>query len=223
MTTDNVQIPPSDNVPPEANRFLQMLNWVYDSALNGIPSFEGSRVYAANTRGTPTDRISNVIGWSTATAGAVGAVTSIGGLITLPISLPANLVGTFFVQIRMVQSIAIIAGKDPLDDRVRTMAFLACLGMSVTDVLKGIGISVAHALADQFVKDVVAQALAKAVVRGVIARTAKKSILSSVYRAVPVLSAGIGGTIDAVATYTIGSSARGLFLPNEIPTNEVPA
>ncbi len=215
MPTNITDQTPIDGTPvPEVSALLQAINWAYDTALDGFPGFDGARAIAAGAVGTsPTERANDVINWSCAKAGGIGALTSIGGFITLPVSLPANLMGTLLVQLRMVQSIAIIAGRNPLDDRVRTMAMLACLGMSVADVLKGIGISVARALADQFIKDVVAQALTKAVVRGVIAQTAKKSVLSSFYRLVPIVSSVIGGSIDAVATYTIGSTARGLFLP----------
>ena len=38
-------------------------------------------------------------------AGAAGFVTNLGGVLTLPISLPANFVGTTAVQMRMIAKI----------------------------------------------------------------------------------------------------------------------
>ena len=225
MTTDHVQIPPSDNVPPEANRFIQMLNWAYDAALEGFTGFDGARVIAAGAKGnTPAERANNVINWESAKAASVGALTGIGGFITMPVTLPANLAGTALVQLRMVQSVAILAGHDPKDERVRTMALLALLGMSATEVLKQIGLTVTRALAEQFVKDVVVQALTKAIVKGAIAKTAGKSIISSVSRLVPVISAFIGAGLDAAATKITGEIAYKVFMPVPEPEpTEIPA
>jgi EcsC protein family len=213
--------PPPPKIPESANALVQALNWAYDTALEGFPTFDGARVIAANSSGKSTaKRADSVITWACGTAGVIGAATSIGGFITLPATLPANLACTALVQLRMVQAIAILAGHDPKDDRVRSMALLALLGMSAADVLKEIGISVARALTEQFIKDVVVQALAKAVVKGAITKTASRSITASVSRLVPLVGAVIGGVIDASATKLIGEMAIKVFMPTPAPASE---
>lgn len=221
MATDTTdETPPHGPPTQEGNVVLQAINWAYDTALDGFSGFEGARVMAANATGsTQDDRASDVINWSCAKAAGIGALTSIGGFITMPVTLPANLAGTALVQMRLVQALAIIGGRDPKDERVRTMALLAALGMSAADVLKGIGVSVAQALTEQAIKDVVVQALAKAVVKGSISRASSKTIASSVSRVVPLVGAVVGGAIDAGATYTIGVTAKGLFMPAPEPTD----
>ena len=70
-------------------------------------------------------------------AGVQGFVTSIGGLVTLPVALPANLTGLAIVQARMVASIAHLRGYDLDDPRVRTAVITCLLGEDgVTDRLK---------------------------------------------------------------------------------------
>lgn len=49
-----------------------------------------------------------------------GFFTGFGGLITLPVALPANVTRILYVQMRMIASLAYMAGLNVHDDSVQT-------------------------------------------------------------------------------------------------------
>lgn len=56
---------------------------------------------------------------------ASGFVTGFGGLITLPVTIPANISSVLYVQMRMIACTAYMAGYDIHSDQVKTLR--ACL------------------------------------------------------------------------------------------------
>lgn len=58
-------------------------------------------------------------------------------LLTLPISLPAYLVGCLAIQLRMIGAIAVLRGYDLSDDKVRTIAFACLVGLNETGLKVG--------------------------------------------------------------------------------------
>ena len=107
--------------PQAASGFFRT---VVATAMEGRGRFLGAREYAdrelAKANGEVTQAISAVIDQHTGLAGAQGFVTSLGGLVLLPISMPANLTGLAVLQVRMVGAIAHLRGYDVDDSRVRT-------------------------------------------------------------------------------------------------------
>ncbi len=73
-----------------------------------------------------------------------GFVTNIGGLVTLSVSLPANVGAAYLVQSHLAASIAVVYGHDPHEEEVRTALLLCLLGNGATDVLKRVGVDVGH-------------------------------------------------------------------------------
>lgn len=51
--------------------------------------------------------------------GTSGFITGLGGVITLPVAIPANIGTVLYVQMRMVAAIAKIGGYDVRSDQVR--------------------------------------------------------------------------------------------------------
>ena len=63
-------------------------------------------------------------------------LTGLGGIITLPIAIPANITSVIYVQMRMVAFIAHMRGFDLKDDQVRTLVYIELTGQAVSDILK---------------------------------------------------------------------------------------
>lgn len=55
-----------------------------------------------------------------------GFVSSFGGFITMPVTLPANITSVIYVQMRMIAAIALIRGYDLRDNEVQTFVY-SCL------------------------------------------------------------------------------------------------
>lgn len=65
-----------------------------------------------------------------AKCGTSGFITGLGGIITLPVAIPANIASVIYVQLQMVAAVAAIGGYDPSDDEVRTMAYVCLTGQA---------------------------------------------------------------------------------------------
>ena len=149
-------------------------------------------------------------------AGAQGFVTNIGGLVTMPVAVPANIAGLALIQCRMVAAIAHLRGYDLEDQRVRNGILTSLLGeermlsMIRKKKLPGTPMAVATAPVYDPHLSVVA---ANEVAAEIITRMAGKRIAFTVGRRVPVVGGVIGAGTDGFATWQIGRYVDREFLP----------
>lgn len=143
-------------------------------------------------------------------AGVQGFVTNLGGIASLAVAMPANVVGVTLVQCHLVAGIAHLRGYDLEDARVRN-AILACmLGEDeVRDLVRtssfpsspmGIATSPVH---DPLLDELVS----REVTTDLLARTAGRRAVTMVGRRVPLLGGVVGGGSDALMTWQIGQYA----------------
>ena len=88
---------------------LRLIDRIVDLGLNGAGPIAGAKALADEYRAkysTPEAAAMAMVRWESKKSFAVGAVTSAGGVITLPVTLPANLVATWANQVRLVGAIA---------------------------------------------------------------------------------------------------------------------
>lgn len=78
--------------------------------------------------------------------GLVGAITGLGGLITLPVAIPADLAATWRVQAIMAVAIAYVYGHNLDTIDLKTDIYIIIAGDSAKEVLKRFGIEVAKAV-----------------------------------------------------------------------------
>ncbi|MCC6498103.1 MAG: EcsC family protein, partial [Propionibacteriaceae bacterium] len=108
-----------------------VLRSIIEFAIDGNSTFPGAKTAAARSLQTKGDResaIDALVAQHIGLASAQGFLTSVGGLITLPVGLPANLAGLAVLSVRMIASIAHLRGYDVDDRRVRSALTLAMLG-----------------------------------------------------------------------------------------------
>ena len=120
---------------PQAHKLAPGLTtqFVHESlqrALDGVgplpPAAEAADKQLAEQGGDIERAVHEVIENHVRYAGAQGFVTNLGGLATLAVALPANIVGLTLLQCRMVAGIAHLRGYDLDDPRVHN-AVLACI------------------------------------------------------------------------------------------------
>lgn len=199
---------------------VQTLEWAYDKAVGGVPGLESASELAATyQRQFPNadDAIDALIRWQIAKAAAAGFITNLGGIMTLPVALPANLVSALYIQTRMVAAIAHLRGHDLHSDRVRTVV-LACLcGTSLVDVAKEVGVGIGVSLAQQAVTGLSTKALKQ--LSHATGHVAGKSLLrravggASLSRLTPLVGGLIAGLADGAVTRGYGTAAKRLFAP----------
>ena len=73
-------------------------------------------------------------------AGSQGFVTGLGGFITLPITIPANIGAGFLIQSHLAAAIAHVYGHNTRSERVQTAILLSLLRNAGTKALKQTGI-----------------------------------------------------------------------------------
>lgn len=198
---------------------IQTLEWVYDKALLGVPELDGASDLALSYQrqfSTTDEAIDALIRWQIAKAAAAGFFTNLGGAITLPVALPANLLSALYIQLRMIAAIAQLRGHDPHSDRVRTVV-LACLcGTSLVDLAKEVGVGVGVGLAQQAATGLSTKALrhlSHAGSHASIALLRKTVGGASLARLAPLIGGVIAGATDGAVTRGYGSAAKRLFEP----------
>ncbi len=148
-------------------------------------------------------------------AGAAGFMTNLGGVLALPVAIPANLAGTAAVQLRLIAKIAAARGYDTQSEEVKTFVFACLLGNAATDVLKGAGVRIGTRVGLR-VGPAVLQKLNRSVLARLVARFGTQGVVS-LTKVVPIMGGLIGGGLDAASTRVVGTMAKRVFVPKAAP------
>ena len=149
-------------------------------------------------------------------AGASGFVTSLGGFVTLPVALPANVAGFYLLATRMTAAIAAARGYDLSQRPIRTAVLLTLVGADADDLLARAGIAAPTgrltALATQRLPGPALMVVNKAVGFRILS-TAGRDVFSRFGRAVPVVGGAVGAGMDAWLIHRIAEHAKEEFPP----------
>jgi len=197
---------------------MKALEWSYDKAINGgIPGTETAIELAMNYQkkgGTPEEQAKRLVNWQMSKSATSGFVTGLGGIITLPVAVPTNIVSVLFIQTRMAAAIAYIGGYDVKDDEVKTFVYACLAGNEAKDILKNVGIQFGKKLAVSTIKRIPVTVITKInqkVGFRLLTKFGEKGVIN-LGKAVPLLGGVIGGTTDAAGTKIIGKVAINLFI-----------
>ncbi len=159
------------------------------------------------------DRVASLINWETSKNFSSGFLTGLGGLITLPISIPSALGASWVLQARMSGAIASIYGHNIKEDRVRTLVLLSLLGNAAKEPLKEAGIKIGQKVTEKAIQKIPGRVLIeinKKVGFRLITKAGEKGVINLV-KIVPVAGGIVGGTVDAVSCRTMGWTAQKIF------------
>lgn len=204
--------------PKQASGFVRR---VLELAIDGLgPRLPGAAA-AADRRlqengGDVEQAIHDVIESHVRMAGVQGFVTNLGGVVTLAVTIPANVGGLAVLQCHMVAAIAHLRGYDLDDPRVRNAVLVCMLGEDTADELlrkkrlpsSPMGIATAPAHDPEL-----DQRIAVAVTEEMVAKVGGRRVATSVARRVPVVGGGIGAVSDGFSTWRIGRYADHALLP----------
>ena len=162
-------------------------------------------------------QVNSLIRWQITKAATTGFVTGLGGLITLPVTVPANISVVLLIQVRMIAAIAIMGGFDVKDDRVQTLVYACLLGTAAKEVLRDVSIKVSEKLALSAIKNISGKTLT-AINRKVgfrlLTKFGEKGVVNF-GKAIPLVGGLVGATFEAVSTNAIGNVAREIFTESE--------
>lgn len=207
----------SENNELTEGKIAKLLDWTYEKSINGLPgadtAYEIAEDYLAK-HSSVDKAVDSLIRWQNAKSATSGFLTGLGGLITLPVAIPANIASVTYVQMRMIAAIAHMRGYDLKDDQVKTFVFVCLTGQSASDILKQAGIKLGTAVTKQAIKKIpgeIIKSINKAVGFRLVTKFGEKGIFN-LGKAVPIVGGLIGGTVDGVGTNIVGKTAKKLFV-----------
>lgn len=198
---------------PDGGMAAALVERLLDVGIDGRGRFEPAQAVADAARREHPDverAVDAVVAKHVRLAAANGFVTGLGGFVTLPIALPANVVGFYAVATRMVAAVAALRGYDLRDPGVRSAVMLALVGADADDLLRSVGVPTGGRLASLATQRLPAQA-AMVLNKGIgfrLLSSAGRSVFSRFGRGVPVLGGAVGAGLDAYLVRKIAEQAR---------------
>jgi hypothetical protein len=205
--------------PVNDNAVSRMVQLLLDVGIDGVGPLKSAREIAddaARVSRTTDAAVAKVARNHVAKGAAGGFVTSVGGFVTMPVALPANVAEFYLLATRMVGSIAHLRGYDIDEPRVRTAILLTLVGSDADEVLAKAGLAsgggkMVHLVSGQLPPAgllILNKAIAFRLLRGV-----GEKAFSKLGRGVPLLGGLVGGSIDTWMMKRIADHAMGEFPP----------
>ena len=212
LTSDNEAI---------AQRNLATLDKVYNLALNGIgvmsePLEQFVSDYVSQY-GRTEKAIDKMVSAQKLKLTTSGFITGLGGLITLPIAIPADLASSLYVEMRMIAAIASLRGYDIYSDQVKTLVYACMVGNALGDIIKQAGIKTATQLTVKKLLPKLTREIIVKVNRAVGFRLLTKSGtkgLINVEKAIPVIGGIVGASFNYLEVAVYAKCAKAMFNEN---------
>lgn len=202
----------------QENKMLKVLDWAYEKTLNGLPGTSSAEELAyeyLNKHGGNAKRAcDSLINWQGSKCATSGFLTGVGGLITLPVAIPANVSSVIYIQMRMIAAIACIGGYDIKDDSVKSLVYMCLTGNAAAEIAKNAGIKIGTKLTQSAIQKISAETIKRinqAVGFRLVTKFGQKGVLN-LGKAVPIIGGIIGGGFDLASTKTIGKISKQVFL-----------
>jgi hypothetical protein len=207
----------ADNNDNQGHQALSVIKMITNLGIGGagplISAVDLAEAYQKTSYDTKQDRIDAMIRWESSKTAASGFVTGVPGIAAILVTLPASLVASWAVQARLAAAIAAIHGYDPDDDRVQTLIMLCLLGDAGKELAKDAGILIGTKFAAATLKRIPGRIfieINKKVGFRLITKAGEKGVIN-LTKWIPLVGGVIGGSVDGVATYTVGHTADAIF------------
>jgi hypothetical protein len=200
------------------NSATKMVENLLDSGIDGKGPFDPAASVAASALkkngGNVEAAVDDVVKSHLKLAAAGGFVTSLGGFITLPVALPANVLGFYLLATRMTAAVASLRGHDLTQPQIRTAVLLTLVGADADDLLAKAGMVSPTGrltnLAAQRLPGPALMVLNKAVGFRLLS-TAGRKTFSRFGRNVPIVGGIVGAGLDGWLIKRISENARREF------------
>ncbi len=162
---------------------------------------------------TKIERIDALTKWEERKNFTSGFLTSLGGIISLPVAIPASLGINWVLQTRMVAAMAYIGGFDIDDPPVRMTIALCLLGKRGKKLLNKDVQELTKLLRKNALSQVPKQTiqLINQAVAGRLMQAATAKGFSRVSKAIPILGGAVGGVLDFMSCRETAEFAKELF------------
>lgn len=191
-----------------------LLNQLYPKAVSGLPILDTPEKLAAPyiKRGASRKQAEAMIGRHVALAGGTGFVTGLGGWLTMPVTLPADLAGVALLQLHMAASCAALAGHNLADASTRATVVQCLLktdgepNSEKEETLNRVTVK----LAEKGMRSIAKASIIWS------AAAAGRRIGGRIARGVPFLGGAIGAISDAYNTRVVAHHTLDTFFPRAV-------
>lgn len=199
------------------NEGLETLKKLYNYSLEGLPNSKPVRVLGDEYLQRYEDvqlASKKFVNSQIRKCTTSGFLTSLGGFITLPIGLSANLASVLYFQIRMIATLAYMGGFDPDSEEVQTMVYIALSGKGASKFLKKAGVKTGMKVSYKMLTNLSRATLMRINRRIGLRFLAKfgSTGMINLGKGIPILGGFIGGTFDYVTTKIVANNAYRMFI-----------
>lgn len=193
----------------------------YHYAVDGLPKMKTTADLAEDylvQYSSKEEAAKKMISAQIAKCSTSGFLSGLGGVITLPVTVPANIGSVLYVQLRMISALAYMGGYDVHSDQVQTLAYTCLVGTSVVDICKSAGVIVANKATTNLLKKLPGKILTKInqmVGFRLLTKFGTKGVINLV-KLVPVAGGVVGAGVDFASTKAISKKAYDMFILGKI-------
>lgn len=192
----------------------KMLEFILDKGIHGFGPVKGASAVAEETlANTGRDRekaIARLIAAHARIVGTTGFVTGLGGLPTLPVSIPTDVTVFYTRAARMTAAIAHLRGYDVESEDVRSLVAVSLIGSAGAEALSKAGVEIGKKVAVAQLRRLPGSVLIKinkAVGFRLITKFGTKGSVNLV-KGVPGVGGLVGGTVNVASIYGIATYAK---------------
>lgn len=201
---------------------LRTLDELYAKCLKGIPHVSKSVGEMAedymNKSYSTRQACSKMLNNQVAKCTTSGFLTGLGGAITLPVAIPANISSVLYVQMRMIACAAYMAGFDLKSDQTQTFVYACLAGVSVNQVIKSVGVKIGTKVANSMLKKIPGKVLTKInqkVGFRLLTKFGEKGVIN-LWKTVPFVGGVVGGGLDFAETKIIANRTYKWFMNGDV-------
>lgn len=200
---------------------MSFLDACYEKCLNGIPKVSPRVENMANDylkkHKSVEDACKIMLQNQIAKCTTSGAIAGLGGAVTMPVTIPANLGSVIYVQMRMIACVAYMAGYELNSDQTQTFVYACLAGVAVNGVVKKAGIKFGVKFANGLIKKIPSTVLTK-INQKVGFRFITKFGTTGIVnlgKLLPGVGAFVGGGLDFMETKIIADRAYKWFIEGD--------
>ena len=197
---------------------IAILDTLYNQAVKGVVGSESIPELAESyldESGALSSKIDSLIRWQIAKCSTSGFLTGLGGVITLPVAIGADVGVNLYVHIRMSGAIAYMCGHDIYSDKVKTFVYVTLCGSKAADILGRTGVQIASKAAKAAImKNITGEMLKKLnqeIGFQLFTKAGSRGLINFT-KAVPIVGGLFGAAYNGVVTNAVGEAAKKIFM-----------
>lgn len=200
---------------------MVVLDSCYKKSLNGIPKVSPNiedmandylRKYATKELACQAMLKNQITKCATS-----GFITGFGGIVTMPVTIPASITSVLYVQMRMIACTAYMAGFELDSDETQTFVYACLAGVTVNELVKGYSVKLGVKFANELIKKIPGEALREVnqkVGFRLLTKRGETGVIN-LAKLLPGVGAVVGGGVNLVETKIIAKRSYKWFFKHD--------